>query len=74
MIPVNTNEAPSAHLDLPDGLHLHRVVVQHPQYRLQHPDVVSMLLDELLQLLDPVLLLHKPKKWGKNVNLSCNFI
>lgn len=47
-----------ANLDLPDGVHLQRVVVQHPQNGLQHPDVVPVLLDELLQLLDPVLLLR----------------
>lgn len=53
-------------LDLPDGIHLHRVVVQHPQYGLQHPDVVPMLLDEPLQLLDAVLLLcgRKRKEGG----------
>lgn len=48
-------------LDLPDGFHLHRVVVQHPQYCLQHPDVVPMPLNEFLQLLDPVLLLYNQK-------------
>lgn len=37
-----------ANLDLPDGVDLHWVVVQHPQYRLQHPDVVPVLFDELL--------------------------
>lgn len=46
-------------LDFPDGFHLHRVIVQHPQYGLQHPDVVPVFLDELLQLLDSVLLLYE---------------
>lgn len=47
------------YLDFPDGVHLHRVIVQHPQYGLEHKDVVPVFLYKLLQLFNSVLLLER---------------